>query len=156
MKTYQQIKRSLASAERAVDNWYDKLEEALQNYAVIRKDNNMAPRMVPLVTAYYDAFHYESDAAPLQVSNVAATLLKSGEAVYGWDDDISGYSRHKHARSRAIAHIARLEKKLNDWNVRRFWLENALDYMSEDGTIYTSAGLDECVRELDALGHSIS
>lgn len=156
MKTYQQVKRALARAERAVDEWYDKLEDELQNYAVIRKGNNMVPHMVPLVTAYYDAFHYESDAAPLQVSNVADAVTKNGEAVYGWDDDISDYSRRKHARSRAIARITRLEKKLNDWNVVRFWLENALDYMSEDGTIYTSAGLDECVRELDALGHSIS
>lgn len=154
MRTYQQIKRALANAERAVDNWYDKLDEALQNYAVRRPGN----RVLTLAVAYNKDFHYESDDAPLQMSNVAAVLSKSGEAVYGWEEDAFGYTRWKRKPDtrRAIAHIARIEKKLNDWNARRFWLENALDYMSEDGTIYTSAGLDECVRELDALGHSIS
>lgn len=151
MKSYQQIKRSLASAERAVDSWHYKLDEALQNYAVFRQGNNL----VPLAEAYRDAFYYESDAAPLQISNVANALAQSGDAVFGWDYDNDDWQHRKNVTRRAIAHIARLEKKLNDWNAVRFWLENVLDDMSEDETVTCSAGFEECVRELAALGHDI-
>ncbi len=147
MKTRKQIEHALSTAERRVDDAYDKLSDALSEYAFLRVVNG-GVNFVPLSMT-------DNDDEPLKLSTGVEAAITRGEVIYGWAEDVSGKTHRARATKREVNRLLRLESRLNDWNAKRYWLECLLDDIYEDDTFFDGDSFKECVRELAALGYSI-
>ena len=144
MKTLKQLEKARDNAERRACEWYYDYEDELVWHCV-----NLRGDMVSLIEAFSKVYQLDCSVADA----IEASKLK----IYEKDDDDEDFGVYNECTRRAISRLRYLERKIKEWNEKRYYLACATEIVHEDGTpyAYCEDELADITRNLAALGVSI-